>query len=110
MSDNCLEKRRFLVQGCCPLHGWYWLARTRSEAQCQLEGDCGWLVVYQHNKKVTRKATELLQYFTLAFFGVKVSHYLVIISYFKIYNDLVVRIFAAQSKFYLYELRGWKSR
>lgn len=40
-------------------HDWYWLARTRGEVKCQLEGEEDWLAVHQHHKKASKIATEL---------------------------------------------------
>lgn len=40
-------------------HNWYWLARTRGEVKCQLEGDSDWLAVHKHHYKATSKASEL---------------------------------------------------
>lgn len=40
-------------------YNWYWLARTRGEVKCQLEGESDWLTVHQHHHKATKKASEL---------------------------------------------------
>ena len=40
-------------------HDWYWLARTRGEVKCQLEGEDDWLAVHQHHKKASQSALEL---------------------------------------------------
>lgn len=40
-------------------YGWYWLARTRGEVKCQLEGERDWMAVHQHHNKATGKALQL---------------------------------------------------
>jgi hypothetical protein len=42
-------------------YNWYWLARTRGEVKCLLEGDINWLAVHKHHHKATNKASELPQ-------------------------------------------------